>query len=61
MALGEDLTLYRGASGKVHLVGGRCAHRRTLLHTGWVVGDDIRCIYHSWQLDSRGACVNRPA
>ncbi len=60
-ALGEELTLYRGASGKVHLVGGRCAHRRTLLHTGWVVGDDIRCIYHGWQFDSTGACVNRPA
>ncbi len=60
-ALGEELTLYRGASGKLHLVGGRCAHRRTLLHTGWVVGEEIRCIYHGWQFDATGACVNRPA
>lgn len=60
-ALGEELTLYRGASGDVHLVAGRCAHRRTLLHTGWVVGDDIRCIYHGWQFDSTGVCVKRPA
>lgn len=59
--LGEELTLYRGASGALHLVGGRCAHRRTLLHTGWVVGEEIRCIYHGWQYDRTGACVNRPA
>ena len=59
--LGEELTLYRGASGALHLVGGRCAHRRTLLHTGWVVGEEIRCIYHGWQFDATGACVKRPA
>jgi 5,5'-dehydrodivanillate O-demethylase len=57
----EELTLYRGASGSVHLVGGRCAHRRTLLHTGWVDGEEIRCIYHGWQFNSAGACVKRPA
>lgn len=60
-ALGEELALYRGASGQLHLIGGRCAHRRTLLHTGWVVGEELRCIYHGWQFDSTGACVNRPA
>ena len=32
-ALSEDLTLYRGESGEAHLVGGRCAHRCTVLHT----------------------------
>ncbi|PUA20444.1 Rieske 2Fe-2S domain-containing protein [Glaciimonas sp. PCH181] len=59
--MGEELTLYRGDSGALHLVGGRCAHRRTLLHTGWVVGEEIRCIYHGWQFDAKGACVRRPA
>src|SRR5947199_1672207 len=33
--MGEDLTLYRGESGAAHLVAGRCAHRRTVPHTGW--------------------------
>jgi 5,5'-dehydrodivanillate O-demethylase len=61
LIMGEELTLYRGDSGALHLVGGRCAHRRTLLHTGWVVGEEIRCIYHGWQFDGKGACVNRPA
>ena len=42
--LGEDLTLYRGETGRPWLVAGRCAHRRSALHTGWVEGDTIRCM-----------------
>jgi 5,5'-dehydrodivanillate O-demethylase len=59
--LGEDLTLYRGASGKPYLVGGRCAHRCTLLHTGWVQDEEIRCMYHGWLYDGTGLCVQIPA
>ena len=59
--LGEGLTLYRGESGKPYLVGGRCAHRLTLLHTGWVQGERIRCMYHGWQFDGMGRCTERPA
>jgi 5,5'-dehydrodivanillate O-demethylase len=59
--LSEDLTLYRGESGKVHLVGSHCIHRRTLLHTGWVEGDEIRCMYHGWKYNGAGQCVERPA
>jgi 5,5'-dehydrodivanillate O-demethylase len=59
--MGEDLTLYRGESGKPYLVGGRCAHRLTLLHTGWVQGERIRCMYHGWQFDGGGKCTERPA
>ena len=57
----EDLTVYRGESGAAHLVGGRCAHRGTALHTGWVEGDDLRCMYHGWRYDSAGLCVEIPA
>jgi phenylpropionate dioxygenase-like ring-hydroxylating dioxygenase large terminal subunit len=59
--LGEEFTLYRGDSGKAFLVGGHCRHRQTLLHTGWVEGDRIRCMYHGWTYDGTGACVERPA
>ena len=59
--LGEDLTLYRGESGHPHLVGGRCAHRRTVLHTGWVEGEQIRCMYHGWRYDGSGQCTEMPA
>ncbi|WP_296558628.1 Rieske 2Fe-2S domain-containing protein [Pigmentiphaga sp.] len=60
-ALGETFTLFRGESGTPYLVGGRCRHRQTLLHTGWVQGEKIRCIYHGWQFDGSGRCVQRPA
>ena len=59
--LGEDLTLYRGDSGRPYLVGGRCTHRLTLLHTGWVQGEDIRCMYHGWKYDGTGQCNEAPA
>jgi 5,5'-dehydrodivanillate O-demethylase oxygenase subunit len=57
----EDLTLYRGESGKAYLVGGRCAHRCTVLHTGWVKDDQIRCMYHGWRYDGEGRCTEMPA
>lgn len=59
--MGEDLTLYRGESGKPYLVGGLCPHRLTALHTGWVQGENIRCIYHGWRFDGAGQCNEAPA
>lgn len=59
--LSEDLTLFRGEGGSARLVGARCAHRRTLLATGWVEEDAIRCMYHGWAFDGMGNCIDRPA
>ena len=59
--LGETLTLYRSESGQAYLVGGHCPHRRTLLHTGWVQGEKLRCIYHGWRFDGQGRCDEAPA
>ena len=59
--LGEELTLYRGESSAFHLVDGRCPHRRTLLHTGWVQGEEVRCIYHGWKFSGAGQCTEAPA
>jgi 5,5'-dehydrodivanillate O-demethylase len=59
--MGEDLTLYRGESGRPYLVAARCAHRGTELHTGWVQGEEIRCIYHGWKYDGTGQCTEAPA
>jgi 5,5'-dehydrodivanillate O-demethylase oxygenase subunit len=53
--------LYRGESGRAYLVDARCAHRRTHLHTGWVQGEQIRCIYHGWRYDGTGQCTEMPA
>jgi 5,5'-dehydrodivanillate O-demethylase len=59
--MGEDLTLYRGESGHPYIVGGQCAHRRTQLHTGWVQGEEIRCMYHGWKYRGTGQCMEAPA
>jgi 5,5'-dehydrodivanillate O-demethylase len=58
--MGERFTLYRGESGAAHLVGFRCAHRRTQLSVGWVRGDAVQCFYHGWTYDATGACIARP-
>ena len=58
--MGEDMTLFRGESGSVHLVDFRCAHRGTQLSLGWVEGDTLRCRYHGWRYDGTGQCVEQP-
>jgi 5,5'-dehydrodivanillate O-demethylase len=59
--MGEDFTLYRGASGKPFVVDFRCAHRGTQLSVGWVEEDCIRCFYHGWKYAGDGQCVEQPA
>jgi 5,5'-dehydrodivanillate O-demethylase len=59
--MGENFTLYRGASGKAFAVDFRCAHRSTQLSVGWVEQDCIRCFYHGWKYDGAGQCVEQPA
>lgn len=58
--LNEDFTLYRGETGTAHAVGHRCAHRGTLMSTGFVEADCIRCFYHGWMYTANGDCVERP-
>src|ERR1044072_6204352 len=59
--LGEELVLYRGASGQPVLMQLRCAHRNVALDYGRVEGDSIRCPYHGWLYNSTGKCVAQPA
>lgn len=59
--LGESLALYRGASGTPRLIANECAHRLTVLSTGWIEGESIRCRYHGWRYDEKGVCVEQPA
>jgi len=59
--LGEELMLYRGASGKPVCMQLRCAHRSLALDYGRVEGDNIRCPYHGWMYDAFGQCVAQPA
>lgn len=59
--MGEDFTLYRGQSGTPYVVASKCGHRNTVLHTGWVEGEAIRCLYHGWTYDGTGQCIAQPA
>ena len=58
--LGEELVVYRGASGTA-LMQLRCAHRSLALDKGRVEGDAIRCPYHGWLYDRSGQCLEQPA
>jgi len=59
--LGEELMLYRGASGTPVLMQLRCAHRSLALDHGRVEGDSIRCPYHGWLYAKNGQCLEQPA
>ncbi len=58
--LGEDLALYRTESGKLGLVGDRCAHRGVSLVYGIPEEGGIRCSYHGWRYDATGKCTDMP-
>jgi len=59
--LGEELVLYRGASGEAHMMQLRCAHRSLALDYGRVEGECLRCPYHGWLYDETGQCREQPA
>jgi len=58
--MSESYTLYRGTSGETRLVESRCPHRGTLLSTGRVEGDALRCFYHGWKFGGDGRCIEQP-
>jgi 5,5'-dehydrodivanillate O-demethylase len=59
--MSENFTLYRGESGAAQVLAPYCAHRGTLLSTGWIEGDALRCFYHGWKYGADGRCVEAPA
>lgn len=58
--LGEDVVLWRDASGAAHCLQDRCCHRSARLSKGWVKGDRIVCGYHGWEYDGGGQCQRMP-
>lgn len=58
--LGEDLLLYRNKSGKFGLIQERCPHRGVSLAYGIPEEDGIRCQYHGWCFNHKGACTEQP-
>jgi len=61
-ALGREIVLYRGEDGVARAVDPYCPHLGAHLGNGGsVVGDTIRCPFHSWRFDGcSGRCVEIP-
>ncbi len=59
--LGEDLVLYRDASGTVGCIEPSCAHRKANLSYGIPEENGIRCAYHGWIFNEHGQCVDQPS
>ncbi len=58
--MGEDLVAIRNTEGKVGLFAERCAHRGASLYFAKNENCKLRCLYHGWQYDLDGTCVDQP-
>jgi 5,5'-dehydrodivanillate O-demethylase len=58
--MGEDLVLFKDLSGNYGLVQRQCPHRRADLSFGMVEAQGLRCSYHGWQFNEKGACIYQP-
>lgn len=58
--LGEELVLYRTASGDVACLVDRCPHRGVALSLGEVKGEELECGYHGFLFRPDGACTQMP-
>src|SRR5687767_13345462 len=59
--LGENLIAFRTTSGAVGIVANACPHRGASLFFGRNEEEGLRCVYHGWKFDVRGACVDMPS
>ncbi len=60
--LGEQLVVYRTASGRAVVQDARCPHRGADMAQGKVHGENIACPYHGWQFAADGGkCSHVPS
>src|SRR5207244_10652131 len=59
--LGEELALWRDASGQPHLFIDRCPHRGAAFSEGGTVhGQELQCWYHGFRYAGSGQCTAVP-
>lgn len=57
---GEDIVLFRTASGVLSALDKTCPHLGAHLGGGKVEGECLRCPFHEWAFDGSGKCVDIP-
>jgi len=60
MLLGEKLIGFRDGEGRVGLLENSCPHRGASLFFGRNDACGLRCVYHGWQFDVQGNCIDMP-
>ncbi|HEY5681962.1 MAG TPA: Rieske 2Fe-2S domain-containing protein [Pseudomonadales bacterium] len=58
--LGEEFVAFRNGRGEVGVVEPNCPHRGAHLFFGRNELEGLRCVYHGWQFDVSGRCVDVP-
>jgi len=58
--LGEQLVAFRDSSGQVGLLQEACPHRGASLAFARNEDGGLRCVYHGWQFDRHGRCLDMP-
>jgi phthalate 4,5-dioxygenase oxygenase subunit len=61
LLLGEKLIAFRDSQGRVGLLDNFCPHRGASLFFGRSEGCGLRCVYHGWQFDVEGRCIDMPS
>jgi phenylpropionate dioxygenase-like ring-hydroxylating dioxygenase large terminal subunit len=61
LLLGERLVAFRDHEGRVGIIDQRCPHRCASLFLGRNEPGGLRCVYHGWQFDVAGNCVDMPS
>ena len=59
--LGQNLVLWRDATGRYSLQDRDCPHRGADLKFARHEGDGIRCPFHGWKFAADGRCLETPA
>jgi phenylpropionate dioxygenase-like ring-hydroxylating dioxygenase large terminal subunit len=58
---GEEMVIFKTASGKIGVTEDRCCHRNVNLSLGYVQGENLKCGYHGWEYNCEGKCVLIPS
>ncbi|MDB5819124.1 MAG: Rieske (2Fe-2S) region [Rhizobacter sp.] len=59
--MGQDFVLFRDEEGRLGLLDRDCPHRGADLAFGRLEHGGLRCAFHGWLFDVKGACLQTPA